>query len=239
MEETMAQVNTVKRLYKSRTERMIDGVCGGVAEYFRLDPTLVRLAWVLLTLLGGSGIILYIVAMIVMPANPAITPPAAIPQTVRTSHSNSKFWGILLVGVGVVWLMSNLGLSFWHHWWGFSWDILLPVLLVLAGVAFLFGGRNSLSANAPPASNDGIADGIADQQQAAQTTGRGRLFRSRTDRKLFGVCGGLAEYLAIDPVIVRILFVVAAFASFGFMLLLYIVMAIVVPQDHVTTVAPT
>jgi phage shock protein C len=235
----MSQANTVKRLYKSRTERMIDGVCGGVAEYFRLDPTLVRIAWVLLTLLGGSGIILYIVGMIVIPANPAVAPAAANPQTVRESHTNSKFWGILLVAVGVVWLMSNLGLSVWHHWWGFSWDILLPVLLVLAGVAFLFGGRNSLSADTPPAMANGLADSPADQPPAAQAMGRGRLFRSRADKKLFGVCGGIAEYLAIDPVIVRILFVVAAFASFGFMLLLYIVMAIVVPQERVATVAPS
>ena len=47
----------IKRLYKSRTDRMIDGVCGGIAEYFGLDSTLVRIAWVLLTLLGGTGIL--------------------------------------------------------------------------------------------------------------------------------------------------------------------------------------
>ena len=43
------------------------GVCGGIAEYFEIDPTIIRLAWVLFTALGGSGIIAYIVAALVMP----------------------------------------------------------------------------------------------------------------------------------------------------------------------------
>ena len=56
-----------KRLYKSREDKKLCGVCGGIAEYFELDPTLIRLAWVVFTLLGGSGIIAYIIAAIVMP----------------------------------------------------------------------------------------------------------------------------------------------------------------------------
>ena len=49
---------------------MIDGVCGGIAEYFDIDPTLVRLGWVLFCALGGSGILAYIIAAIVIPRNP-------------------------------------------------------------------------------------------------------------------------------------------------------------------------
>ena len=56
-----------KRLYKSREDKKLCGVCGGIAEYFELDPTIIRLAWVAFTLLGGSGIIAYIIAAIVMP----------------------------------------------------------------------------------------------------------------------------------------------------------------------------
>lgn len=57
-----------KRLFKSETDKKICGVCGGVAQYFDIDPTIVRLAWILFTALGGSGIIAYIIAAIVMPA---------------------------------------------------------------------------------------------------------------------------------------------------------------------------
>lgn len=59
-----------KKLYKSTRERKICGVCGGIAEFFDIDPTLVRLAWVLFILAGGSGIIAYIIAALIMPDDP-------------------------------------------------------------------------------------------------------------------------------------------------------------------------
>ena len=59
-----------KRLYRSRKERMLAGVCGGLAEYFDIDPTIVRLAFVLLALAGGPGIVVYIIMAIVVPEAP-------------------------------------------------------------------------------------------------------------------------------------------------------------------------
>lgn len=59
-----------KRLYKSKRNEVIAGVCGGIAEYFNCDPTLIRLAWALFTALGGSGLIAYIVCAIVIPEQP-------------------------------------------------------------------------------------------------------------------------------------------------------------------------
>ena len=57
---------SVKKLYKSK-EKKIFGVCGGIAEYFDIDPTLVRLGWAMFCVLGGSGVLAYIVAAIVIP----------------------------------------------------------------------------------------------------------------------------------------------------------------------------
>ena len=59
-----------RRLYKSNENKMVGGVCGGIAEYFDIDPTLVRLGWVLFCALGGSGILAYIIAAIVIPRRP-------------------------------------------------------------------------------------------------------------------------------------------------------------------------
>lgn len=59
-----------KRLQRSRTEKMIGGVCGGLAEYFGIDPTIVRVIWVGVTLMGGAGIIAYLILWVVMPAEP-------------------------------------------------------------------------------------------------------------------------------------------------------------------------
>ena len=59
-----------KKLYRSNTDKKLAGVCGGIAEYFNIDPTLVRLGWVLFSLLGGSGLLAYIIAAIIMPERP-------------------------------------------------------------------------------------------------------------------------------------------------------------------------
>ncbi len=59
-----------KRLYRSRTERMIEGVCGGVAQYMGVDPTLVRLAFVAISLAYGSGLLIYLLAAIIIPLEP-------------------------------------------------------------------------------------------------------------------------------------------------------------------------
>ena len=59
-----------KRLYKSNQNKVLDGVCGGIAEYFNIDPTLVRLGWVVFCALGGSGVLAYIVAALIIPRTP-------------------------------------------------------------------------------------------------------------------------------------------------------------------------
>lgn len=59
-----------KRLYRSRTNVMIGGVCAGLADYFNMDPTIMRLIFVLLALLGGHGILLYLIMWLVVPQQP-------------------------------------------------------------------------------------------------------------------------------------------------------------------------
>jgi phage shock protein C len=59
-----------RQLYRSITDRQIAGVAGGIARYFRVDPTVVRLLFVLLTLTGGPGLLLYIILALVIPEEP-------------------------------------------------------------------------------------------------------------------------------------------------------------------------
>jgi phage shock protein C len=59
--------NGTKRLYRTREGRVVAGVCAGLAAYFGIDPTLVRLAFALFTIFGGAGVLLYLVAWIVIP----------------------------------------------------------------------------------------------------------------------------------------------------------------------------
>jgi phage shock protein C len=236
----MTSATELKRLYKSRTERMIDGVCGGVAKYFNVDPTLVRVAWVLMTLLGGAGILLYIVSMIIIPKEPYFIPQpqAADAQSSGSTSSfakepskrNSLFWGILLIAVGMILFLHNMGFAFWRHWWWFDGGFFLSLLLILVGVAFLWGGRNYVSKESVAA--DPIPGGEASGEALPlPAIGYRRLYRSFSDSKLFGVCGGLAQYFGIDSAIVRILFLVGAFASGGAVAIGYVILAILVPKE--------
>ena len=59
-----------KKLYRNTENKMLAGVCSGIADYFDIDPTLVRLGWVLFSLLGGSGLLAYIIAAIIIPDAP-------------------------------------------------------------------------------------------------------------------------------------------------------------------------
>ena len=61
----------MKSLYKSRTNKMVSGVCGGIGEYFGVDPTIIRLFWVLGCAVGGSGFLAYVIAAILIPDAPA------------------------------------------------------------------------------------------------------------------------------------------------------------------------
>ena len=59
-----------KQLYRSRTNRKIAGVCGGLGEYMNLDPTIIRLIWVLLILCAVTGLLAYLIAALIIPENP-------------------------------------------------------------------------------------------------------------------------------------------------------------------------
>ncbi|MCY3834190.1 MAG: PspC domain-containing protein [Chloroflexi bacterium] len=59
-----------KRLYRSRKDRQIAGVCGGVGDYLGIDATIVRLLWVILSIAGGPGLLLYLIMAVVVPEEP-------------------------------------------------------------------------------------------------------------------------------------------------------------------------
>ena len=59
-----------RKLYKSDKDKVLFGVCGGIAEYFGVDSTWIRLAWVIVSLFGGSGVLAYIIAVLIVPDEP-------------------------------------------------------------------------------------------------------------------------------------------------------------------------
>jgi phage shock protein C len=63
-------MDSTRKLYRSKTDRKLAGVCGGLAQYFNLDATLIRVLFVLLAVLGGSGLVLYVAMWIIVPREP-------------------------------------------------------------------------------------------------------------------------------------------------------------------------
>lgn len=217
----------MKRLWKSRNDRMIDGVCGGIAEYAGIDATLVRVGMVLLAVFGGVGFLLYLAGMILMPVRPGELPASTAGHPSPPSpERNGRVLGAVLLAIGIWILLHNLGFHFWRHWWGISWEIAVPLVLIAVGVAFIFGGKNLLVL--PSAATTAPDPGAAPPPSTAPR----KLTRSRTEKKLFGVCGGLGLALQIDPVVIRLLFVLGAVASFGIVLLAYVVLAIAMPKEQ-------
>lgn len=220
----------MRRLYKSRTSRIIDGICGGIAEYFDVDPTIVRVLWIVITLMGGFGFLLYIAAMILMPVNPDFSngkkPGTVIMNGRKDSH---RFWGVLLILLGALALISNLGWFAAFGWWRISWEIVFPITLIILGIWFITMHREK--------PGYGTSGSAAPAAEGTPPVGPAKvLHRSVRDKKLFGVCGGIAEYFGVDPTFVRILYVVLILISFGWGLLLYIIMAILIPEEKLTAV---
>ncbi len=123
-----------KKIYRSRINRVISGVCGGIGEYFNIDPVVVRLIWVLAFFFGGFGLLAYIICWIFIPEAPAGSQEqAAVSQP--QSWGLSLIIGIAVVFLGVFFLLRNL---FGWHIWDWSWKIGFPLFIVLIGILLLF-----------------------------------------------------------------------------------------------------
>ncbi len=116
------------RLYRSRRDRMLAGVCGGIAEYLGIDAVLVRLITLLLVF-AGVGIPAYIVAWIIIPEEPATDGEIKEEEEVHATRVR-KNTGILIIIVGIILLIDQ----FYPNWDLFK---LWPLVLILAGIYLL------------------------------------------------------------------------------------------------------
>ncbi len=128
-----------KQLYRSRNNKVIAGVCGGVAEYFEVDPTIVRIAWLLLAFPGGIGFLAYLVCWIVMPEKSSNTVVSADSyesehQNHEDKEKNKKIIGIALVIIGSVFLF-----DVFFRW--FDMAVIVPLAIIAIGIFVLYNAR--------------------------------------------------------------------------------------------------
>lgn len=136
----MRRSGAPRRLYRSSDDRILSGVAGGIAEYFDIDPVIVRIALVVLTLAGGAGVIGYIAAWVLLPERDGSVAWAAGSDWVAGRGSRRRvdarqLAAIALVGIGAVMLLNRIGI-------GIDGGIAWPVALIGGGAAVLWGQRN-------------------------------------------------------------------------------------------------
>lgn len=139
-----------KRLYKNTKKGMIFGVCQGIAEYFELDSTLIRILWVIFTLFSGlfPGVIFYLILALIVPEKEKIEPKKTDQKeenSAEKSPSSSAYkkgqliFGLVLVFLGFLFLLTNFDLIPW-----FTFSKLWPLILILIGFTLLLK-KNGLS----------------------------------------------------------------------------------------------
>ncbi|SET73615.1 phage shock protein C (PspC) family protein [Natronincola peptidivorans] len=139
-----------KKIYLSDRDKKISGVCGGIGEYFDVDSTLIRLAWVLFAVFGGTGIIAYIIAAIIMPKrstyrssspenDDAYVERDYTENSEENNDNNRLLLGLILIGVGVFFFTRNFFPQF--PWYWFRMRQLWPGLLIVLGIFTIINGR--------------------------------------------------------------------------------------------------
>lgn len=218
------QKDDIKRLYKSQYERMIGGVAGGIAEYLKVDVTIVRIVFVLMSLFGGTGLIIYIAGLLIIPEDIKADHSE---KKVRIKKNNTGFWGILLIIIGLIFILPDIGYVGLHRMWLWNdfWNLIVPVMVIGLGAWLLLRPANPIS-TAPSKSEKSEKNQEENDMEVIKT-----LKRSRVDKKISGVCGGIGEYFDIDSTIVRILWVLATLASGGFGILAYLIFMVVISQE--------
>lgn len=149
-----------KTLHRSKTDKILAGVCGGLGEYFDIDPTIIRLLFILIVALGGSGVFLYLVLWLIMPKSSsaeAVLTEEKIKEFAgeikekaeeikgsvmkkycehgADSHSGRRFFGWLLLILGIALLANNLV----PHWIRLQMFRFWPLFLIVAAILMIAG----------------------------------------------------------------------------------------------------
>ena len=205
--------STVK-VTKSATNRVMFGVCGGLGEYFNLDPNIVRLIFIVSTLFGGLGLIAYLAGAILMPEPGEIT-GSTEDKPVKSSGNAILIIGSILIIIGIYYILREADFFFLPHWLDtWIWRIthffnFWGIVLIIFGLLLIFKHHGKTEAK------------------------EGRLVKLKSDRKIGGVCSGLGKYLGIDGTIIRIVFVLfALFASFKIAIISYLILLILMPEEE-------
>ncbi len=190
-----------KKLQRSANNAIIAGVCSGIAEYWRLDAGTVRLVALLSLLLGGWSIVAYLITAILLPVGKSSMELSSIERSAQQKENFKTIISGLFIFTGLHFAFIYIGIASGERIFIFPSGFVFPIAALVAGI-FLMTKRNDLN---------GGGDHLYSENY----------YRSRSDRKIMGVCGGLGNYLKVDSSVLRIIFILAALLTFGMFALIY------------------
>lgn len=200
-----ATLAEIKKVYKLKEGRIIDGVCGGFARYIGVESIWVRVAWAILALAGGIGIVAYLLAMYFFPRGE----PAKVTPPVPTRRSAGPLVaGLILLAVGATIVLRAVGILDYGFWgaWHLAWVILWPLSLIGGGLFLI----------------------LIYWRQGSD--GHSGFRRVGWDKMVMGVCSGLGQFLKVDSSVVRLAFALLIILSRGVGLIVYIVIGLLTPE---------
>lgn len=251
--QTAAQTQPVPSprgtLFRHPSQKIVGGVCGGLADYLGWDPSLVRILWVVATVTtGGGGFLAYLALWLLLPVGTVARGqmhPAAIELNERSLGLAAK----VLIGLGFLWLLANLGIlpSLWGTFWRVTAVAFWPALLIGIGYLLLrgsggtgdwrvnfegWGQRFRTNLKTPSYNSAEVKTKMRSLRQQLP------LKRSRRDRLFMGVCGGIGQKIGIDANLVRLLWVAFSIGSIGMGVLVYVLFGLLLPEETPMAVTP-
>lgn len=201
----------MKKITRDSQDRIIAGLCSGIAEYFSIDVTVVRILWILFTLVGGSGIIAYLIGVVLIPEKDR---PAGVEKKtgIEQVQENTGWYFVLLIA-GLIAVIQNghVVRTLFNVLWGTGTNLIAMIILLFV---LLYKLRSK----------------ITDKTSIYREGFTRQLHLSVQNKQFFGVCGGIAETFELDPQAVRFIWVLATIMSGGIGVVLYLLLVLILPE---------
>lgn len=199
-------VSPPKKFQRSKNNVVISGVCSGIAEYLNTDAAIIRIIALLTLLLGSWSAVAYLLTALLLPVeqNPKQLSLEEM-KTLRKENFRTVLGGLMIL-TGVHFAFISFGIGDSSRIFILPQSFVFPVISFAAGIYILTSTARAVT--------------------FAEEFHTEKFFRSKTDKKFFGVCGGLGNYLNIDSFMIRIIFFLCLLLTLGLFALSYLLLAV-------------
>lgn len=195
-----------KKLQRSNSNIVLTGVCSGIADYLKMDAANIRLIALLSILMGGWSVVAYLITALLLPVEKK---PVELTDKERSALQKENFKTVLsglFILVGLHFALIYIGIGSSERLFILPNGFAFPIVAVVTGVLILTRKTGAFA--------------------RSEISYPDKYFRSRTDRKIMGVCAGLGKYLNIDAAAMRIIFTLATLLTFGMFVILYLLLSV-------------